>query len=133
MDAQKIQHYGDELYQALVSRTPVEPLTNREPEITIDDAYQIQLRMIQRRLDAGEVVIGKKIGVTSKVVMDMLGVNQPDFGHLLSGMVFNEGEPVDTGKLIAPACRGRSGLHPGARPDRARASRRPTCCAPPTA
>ena len=90
MDAHKIQHYGDELYQALVGCSTVEPLTNREAGITIEDAYQIQLRMIQRRLDAGEVVIGKKIGVTSKVVMDMLGVNQPDFGHLLSGMVFNE-------------------------------------------
>jgi 2-oxopent-4-enoate/cis-2-oxohex-4-enoate hydratase len=102
MDAQKIQQYGDELYQSLLSRAPVEPLTNRESGITIEDAYQIQLRMIARRIEAGETVIGKKIGVTSKVVMDMLGVNQPDFGHLLSGMVFNEGEPVDTSKLIAP-------------------------------
>jgi 2-oxopent-4-enoate/cis-2-oxohex-4-enoate hydratase len=102
MDAQKIQQYGDELHQSLLSRTPVEPLTNRESGITIEDAYQIQLRMIARRIEAGETVIGKKIGVTSKVVMDMLGVNQPDFGHLLSGMVFNEGEPVDTSKLIAP-------------------------------
>ena len=102
MDFQRIQGYGDELYQALLNRTPVAPLTEREPEITIDDAYQIQLRMIQRRLDAGETVIGKKIGVTSKVVMDMLKVNQPDFGHLLSGMAFNEGEPVRMSTLIAP-------------------------------
>ena len=102
MTPDKIQHYGDELHAALLSRQPVEPLTSREPGITLDDAYQIQLRMIQRRLDAGETVVGKKIGVTSQVVMDMLGVNQPDFGHLLSGMVFNEGEPVDTGRLIAP-------------------------------
>ncbi|WP_296555837.1 2-oxopent-4-enoate hydratase [Pigmentiphaga sp.] len=102
MDFQRIQGYGDELYQALLNRTPVAPLTEREPEITIDDAYQIQLRMIQRRLDAGETVIGKKIGVTSKVVMDMLKVNQPDFGHLLSGMAFNEGEPIRMSTLIAP-------------------------------
>jgi 2-oxopent-4-enoate/cis-2-oxohex-4-enoate hydratase len=85
-----------------MSCVPVEPLTNREPDISIEDAYHIQLRMIQRRLDAGEIVVGKKIGVTSKVVMDMLGVNQPDFGHLLSGMVFNEGEAVDVSKMIAP-------------------------------
>ena len=102
MTPEHIQHYGDELYQALLAREPVAPLTEREPGITIADAYQIQLRMVQRRLDAGEIVVGKKIGVTSKVVMDMLGVNQPDFGHLLSGMVFNEGEPVDTAKMIAP-------------------------------
>lgn len=102
MTPDNIRRYGDELYDSLISRVPVEPLTNREPRITIDDAYQIQLRLVQRRLDAGETVVGKKIGVTSKVVMDMLGVNQPDFGHLLSGMVFNEGEPVDSTKMIAP-------------------------------
>ena len=102
MDNSKIQHYGDELYQSLLDRQPVAPLTDREADITIEDAYQIQLRMIQRRLDAGEHVVGKKIGVTSKVVMDMLKVNQPDFGHLLSGMVYNEGQPISVSTMIAP-------------------------------
>ena len=102
MEQTKIEHYGDALYQAFLSRDPIAPLTDREPSITIEDAYQIQLRMIQRRLDAGETVVGKKIGVTSKIVMDMLGVNQPDFGQLLSGMVFNEGEPIVAASMIAP-------------------------------
>ncbi|TXL70240.1 2-oxopent-4-enoate hydratase [Vineibacter terrae] len=102
MDRTRIERYGDELYQALVERAPVTPLTEREADITIEDAYAIQLRMVQRRLATGETVIGKKIGVTSKVVMDMLGVDQPDFGQMTSGMVFNEGEPVDTATLIAP-------------------------------
>jgi 2-oxopent-4-enoate/cis-2-oxohex-4-enoate hydratase len=102
MDKTKIERYGDELYQALLKREAVEPLTNREPEITIEDAYQIQLRMIERRVAAGETVVGKKIGVTSKVVMEMLKVNQPDFGQMTSAMVFNEGEPIRMDTLIAP-------------------------------
>ncbi|WP_398311665.1 2-oxopent-4-enoate hydratase [Zoogloea sp.] len=102
MDKTRIEHYGDELYNALITRTPVAPLTDREPGITLDDAYRIQLRMIQRRLDAGETIIGKKIGVTSKVVMDMLKVNQPDFGQMTSGMVFNEGEAIHVDSMIAP-------------------------------
>ena len=102
MDKTKIQHYGDELYQALLERKAVEPLTDRESAITIEDAYQIQLRMIQRRVDAGETIVGKKIGVTSKVVMDMLGVNQPDFGQMTSGMVFNEGDAIRAETMIAP-------------------------------
>ena len=102
MDKTKIQHYGNELYQALLDRKAVDPLTDREPSITIADAYQIQLRMVQRRLDAGETIVGKKIGVTSKVVMDMLKVNQPDFGQMTSGMVFNEGEPIRADSMIAP-------------------------------
>jgi 2-oxopent-4-enoate/cis-2-oxohex-4-enoate hydratase len=102
MDKTKIQHYGDELYQAFRDRKAVDPLTDREPSITIEDAYQIQLRMVQRRLDAGETIVGKKIGVTSKVVMDMLNVNQPDFGQMTSGMVFNEGEAIRADSMIAP-------------------------------
>jgi 2-oxopent-4-enoate/cis-2-oxohex-4-enoate hydratase len=102
MDKAKIQHYGDELYQAFRDRKAVDPLTDREPSITIEDAYQIQLRMVQRRLDAGETIVGKKIGVTSKVVMDMLKVNQPDFGQMTSGMVFNEGEAIRADSMIAP-------------------------------
>jgi 2-oxopent-4-enoate/cis-2-oxohex-4-enoate hydratase len=102
MNGTQIQHYGDELYQALIDRRPVAPLTDREPGITLDDAYGIQLRMIQRRLDAGETVVGKKIGVTSKVVMDMLKVDQPDFGQLLSGMVVQEGEAIRMDSMIAP-------------------------------
>lgn len=102
MNEDSIQRYGDELYEALLSRRPVPPLTEREPGITLDDAYRIQLRMIQRRLDAGETVVGKKIGVTSQVVMDMLKVDQPDFGQLLSGMVVNEGEAIRVDSMIAP-------------------------------
>ena len=102
MNESTIHQYGDELYDALVSGKPVDPLTSREKDITLQDAYAIQLRMIARRVQAGETVIGKKIGLTSKPVQDMLGVNQPDFGQLTSGMVFNEGEAIDTSKLIAP-------------------------------
>ena len=102
MDKSKIEKYGDELYDAHINRKAVAPLTDREADITIEDAYQIQQRMIQRRLDAGETIIGKKIGVTSKVVMDMLKVSQPDFGMMTSGMVFNEGESIDTSTMIAP-------------------------------
>ncbi|WP_028311552.1 2-oxopent-4-enoate hydratase [Derxia gummosa] len=102
MDQTTIERHGDELYDALVARRTVEPLRLREPDITIDDAYRIQQRMIARRLAAGETVVGKKIGVTSKPVQDMLGVFQPDFGILTSGMVRGEDEPIDLSDLIQP-------------------------------
>jgi 2-oxopent-4-enoate/cis-2-oxohex-4-enoate hydratase len=102
MEQTKIEKYGAELHQALLDRKAVDPLTDREPDITIEDAYAIQQHMVQHRLDAGETIIGKKIGVTSKAVMDMLKVNQPDFGQMTSGMVFNEGEPIEAASMIAP-------------------------------
>ncbi|HUH88747.1 MAG TPA: 2-oxopent-4-enoate hydratase [Pusillimonas sp.] len=107
MNEQKIQQYGDALYQALLDRKAVEPLTTTEPDITIQDAYRIQLRMIERRLQSGtEQVIGKKIGVTSRAVMDMLKVDQPDFGHLTSSMVYGDGAAIAADSLIAPKAEG---------------------------
>lgn len=102
MDKQKIEHYGDELYQAFVSRRAVAPLLTREPEITIEDAYRIQERFVARRLAAGETIVGKKIGATSKPVQDFLGVYQPDFGMLTSAMLFQEGDTIDLSQLIQP-------------------------------
>lgn len=106
MDQQQIIQLGDELYEALVERKTLVPLTTRHADISIEDAYHIQQRMIARRLDKGERVIGKKIGVTSKAVMNMLGVHQPDFGYLLDGMVYNEGESISMDTLIQPKAEG---------------------------
>ena len=101
-----IEQLGDELYEALKGCHVVEPLTNRHPEITIEDAYRIQQRLNARRLAAGERIIGKKIGVTSAAVMNMLGVYQPDFGMLTDGMVYNEGEAIPAATLIQPKAEG---------------------------
>ena len=101
-----IEQLGDELYQALTQRQTLEPLTNLHADITIEDAYAIQQKMLARRLAAGEKVVGKKIGVTSQAVMNMLGVFQPDFGWLTDGMVYNEGEPIEAASLIQPKAEG---------------------------
>jgi 2-oxopent-4-enoate/cis-2-oxohex-4-enoate hydratase len=107
MNKQAIEQYGDELYTALRNRQAIAPLIEREPDMTIDDAYHISLRMLERRLAAGASVIGKKIGVTSKAVQDMLNVRQPDFGYLTNDMVFNSGEVVPISeRLIAPKAEG---------------------------
>lgn len=107
MDKQLIKELGDELYTAMQTQSTVSPLTSRFPEMTIEDAYQISLRMLERRLEAGATVIGKKIGVTSAAVQRMLNVHQPDFGFLTDDMVFNQGEEMPISqRLIAPRAEG---------------------------
>lgn len=107
MNKQLIKECGDELYQCIVDQTTTAPLTERFPEITIDDAYAISLRILERRLENGEKIVGKKIGLTSNAVQTMLGVNQPDFGFLTDAMVFNQGEimPISE-RLIQPRAEG---------------------------
>jgi 2-oxopent-4-enoate/cis-2-oxohex-4-enoate hydratase len=39
MDSTKIEQYGEELYRALREHFTVAPLTEREPGISVDDAY----------------------------------------------------------------------------------------------
>lgn len=106
MHTELIESLGDALYEALIERRTVTPLTSRHPDITVADAYAIQQRMLARRLQAGERVVGKKVGVTSAAVMNMLGVFQPDFGWLTDAMVFNEGEAIPAATLIQPKAEG---------------------------
>jgi 2-oxopent-4-enoate/cis-2-oxohex-4-enoate hydratase len=106
MNTELITTLGDELFDALKGCHTVEPLTTRHPDITIDDAYAVQQRLNARRMQAGETVVGKKIGVTSKAVMNMLGVYQPDFGILLDGMLYNEGQAIAASSLIQPKAEG---------------------------
>lgn len=104
----KIAAHGDELYAALRGRYVLDPLTAREPAIGIDDAYNISLHLLKRREAGGERIIGKKIGVTSKPVQDMLGVHQPDFGFLTDRMHVADGSTVSlaAAQLIQPRAEG---------------------------
>jgi len=100
LEASRIEALGDELYDALTQRRMIDPLTEREPDITIEDAYHISLRMVNRRVQAGEHIIGKKIGVTSKAVQNMLNVHQPDFGYLTDRMVYGNGDEMPVSELL---------------------------------
>ena len=66
MPADKIQHFGAALYDALRARKTIAPLIEQDPSLTLDDAYAINLNFLSRRVADGEKVVGKKIGVTSK-------------------------------------------------------------------
>lgn len=101
-----IERLGDELYEALVAGRTVPNLRDRNPGMDIVDGYRVQERMIARRVAAGETIIGKKIGVTSKVVQQAIGVYEPDFGQLTSAMLVEDGAVIDLDTLIQPQAEG---------------------------
>lgn len=103
MNETTIKRLGDRLYDALRAQKSIPPLSDEFSELTINDAYYISLQMLRRREADGEKVVGKKIGVTSAPVQEMLGVFQPDFGFLTDVMeVANGGEIPIAGHLIQP-------------------------------
>ena len=94
------------LIAAYKERKPMEPLTETYPEITIEEAYRIQLLTIEEWLAQGQKVVGKKIGLTSAPMQEMLGVDEPDYGHLMDRMLVYEDFGMPASKLIEPRIEG---------------------------
>jgi 2-keto-4-pentenoate hydratase len=102
VDLNNTQALSDHLAQAELKREGVAPLTQLKPDLTIEEAYQVQLSTIQRKLDGGRKVVGKKIGLTSLAMQKLLGVDQPDYGHLLDDMVVENGGKISFDRVLQP-------------------------------
>jgi len=94
--------YAKELLNAEETRKEVSPLTERDPSLTVEDAYQIQLETVKLKNEQGRTVIGKKVGLTSVAMQKMLNVDEPDYGHLFDDMQIENASTIDTADMIAP-------------------------------
>ena len=101
MHDHEIQSLADELYYAERNAVPIPPLTKQYDTLTITDAYAIQMINIERAEAMGYGISGKKIGLTSPGMQRLLGVDEPDYGHLFSEMDCADAT-VDSAKLIGP-------------------------------
>lgn len=93
---------ADALLGAYTSGVPIPPLQEKFGQLTIDDAYEIQLVQARAWQAAGRVVAGHKVGLTSAAMQRQLGVDRPDFGHLTADMFFAENAPVDVERFLQP-------------------------------
>jgi 2-keto-4-pentenoate hydratase len=91
-----------DLAQAERSREPIAPLTTAYPDIDVVDAYEIQLINIRQRVAEGARVLGHKVGLSSLAMQQMMGVDEPDYGHLLDEMQVFEETPVKAGRYLYP-------------------------------
>ncbi len=91
-----------DLAQAERSRQPIAPLTSAHPDIDVVDAYEIQLINIRQRVAEGAHVVGHKVGLSSKAMQQMMGVDEPDYGHLLDEMQVFEDTPVKAATYLYP-------------------------------
>lgn len=99
----KVVQYLDEAQQQHIS---IAPLTEQVENLSIHEAYYVQLRRIEKAVKAGDRISGKKIGLTSLAMQKLLGVNQPDYGHLLQSMHVKTGETVSLKTLFHPKVEG---------------------------
>jgi len=102
MEEESIAKAAETLLGAYASRLPVAPLTAVHPVLSAADAYAVQLAQVATWTANGAVVKGHKVGLTSAAMQRQLGVDQPDFGHLLDTMFLPEGTTADYGRLLQP-------------------------------
>ena len=102
MDKKLISQLAREIYSAEKSCQPIEALTARYPDLTNEEAYQIQLAGMNMRIADGHTLVGKKIGLTSKAMQAAMGVFEPDYGYITDRMMLLEGEAISLGSVIAP-------------------------------
>jgi 2-keto-4-pentenoate hydratase len=102
LTAQDRQRAAELLAMAEQTQTAIPPLVQTFPGIDVVDAYEIQLLNIRRRLAGGATVHGHKVGLSSKAMQEMMGVDEPDYGHLLSDMVLSEATPIPVSRYLIP-------------------------------
>ncbi|WP_125078939.1 2-keto-4-pentenoate hydratase [Mycobacterium sp. P7213] len=102
LSAQIREELAAELAQAERSRVPISPLTAAQPGIDVVDAYEIQLINIRQRIAEGARVVGHKVGLSSEAMQQMMGVDEPDYGHLLNEMQVFEDSPVKASNYLYP-------------------------------
>ena len=102
MDDHTRDRVAGELLAAYDSKEPLEPLTATHEGMTLEDAYAIQLLQIRERVAGGRTVQGHKVGLTSAAMQRLLGVGEPDYGHLLDDFFHLEHMPIPVASFLQP-------------------------------
>lgn len=106
MNTNELETASTSLYEAERAASPIGRLSARYPHLSVADAYDIQRKNVQRRLEGGARLVGRKIGLTSKAAQQMLKVSEPDFGCLLSDMFRPSSTEILRSSLISPKAEG---------------------------
>ncbi|RSZ61968.1 2-oxo-hepta-3-ene-1,7-dioic acid hydratase [Corynebacterium hylobatis] len=95
LDKAQITAIADELAEADRTRTMIPLLTQRYPEMTVEDSYAVQNEWMRRGVAAGRRLVGRKIGLTSKVMQEATGITEPDYGAIFEDMIFENGSVIE--------------------------------------
>lgn len=86
---------AEQLLEAAETKVAVQRASARYPEMTIEDSYAVQSIWAQRKLDAGARLIGHKIGLTSHVMQQAVGIDEPDYGVVFEEHLHESGSVIE--------------------------------------
>jgi 2-keto-4-pentenoate hydratase len=90
------------LYEARRTRQAIAPFTDADPDLGMADGYAVQQELTRLLLADGDRIVGYKVGLTSKPMQQMIGVDEPDYGPVLASTVYSDGDIVSAGSFIQP-------------------------------
>jgi 2-oxopent-4-enoate hydratase len=102
VDESVIRYLAGQFIAAEDQRNPVEPITSRYPDLTIEDAYRINAAIVEQKLKRGDKIVGMKIGATSEATQQQFGLSEPLHGYLLNSYCIANGASIPRMRLIHP-------------------------------
>lgn len=97
MTAALVEH----LAKGRLGRVAVPPISERAPDLTLEQAYALQRQLEQALVGRGECVVGYKVGFTTAALQERHGVTEPVLGFLLASGVFGSGDAVPLSRFVA--------------------------------
>ncbi len=90
------------LHEARRTRVPIAPFTDADPTMGMAEGYAVQRELLDLLLADGDRVVGRKVGLTSRAMQQVIGVDSPDHGPVLASTVYRDGDAVPLDRFIAP-------------------------------
>lgn len=90
-----ITKIADDLAVAEKSRTMIPRLTAQYPAMDVEDSYAVQNEWKRRGIERGRRLVGRKIGLTSRVMQEATGITEPDYGAIFADQVYENGSEIE--------------------------------------
>ncbi|GAA1667691.1 2-keto-4-pentenoate hydratase [Microbacterium lacus] len=91
---EQIARIAEELAEADRTHELIPRITSRHPDATVEDSYAIQGVWRDRMIASGRLLVGRKIGLTSKAMQQATGITEPDYGVMFDDTVYRTGDDI---------------------------------------
>lgn len=102
LDAAAVEACAQACHEAERSRRRIRPFSVVHPGFTMEDAYAVQRRWVAIKVAEGNAVKGHKIGLASRAMQRVVGLDEPDYGALMADMFYGTGDEIPVSRFIQP-------------------------------
>ena len=95
------------------SNTPGTFFSKNKNELSLRDAYSIQLEYAKLRCIDGDIITGYKIGCTGSGVIEQFGLSGPVYGHIFQSEINQSGKELIYNNFTNLAIEGEMAVYLG--------------------